>query len=735
MDTTRRDLLKLMGLSTAGLVVGCTLPSASAVAVGQDGWQHDAFLHLDSTGLLTFVMPRAEMGQGISHGLTTLVAEELTIDPAKINVQQAPADAAYGNPLFPGNLQGTGGSTSMLAHFEGLRQAAATMRSMLLTAAASDLAADPGVLTLEEGYVVFGHDHHPWGRFVAAAADIPAPEKVPLKPASEYRYIGMRSPRIDAVEKSVGTAKFGIDVDFEGLHRAVVVRCPVIGGKPESHNGEAIAQAPGVRAVLAIYDGVAVVADTLWHAKSAASKLEVNWEYPEPLRTTDSVKLRVDMAIAAANSAGKTAVDEGDVDTAFESADAVIEAEYWAPYLAHATMEPMNCTVRLSADRCDVWTGNQAPGLIQKTVMTLVDLSADQVFIHNQYLGGGFGRRTTTDMVQEAVEIAKETGLAVQVVWSREDDMRNDYYRPASLMRYRGAITQGSLSALSVQRTGPNIMPYFLGEVMDDMTIDLLPAGVGRFLGSAGSWLLNAATVDDSSVEGLVEDYHGVTSRSVHHVRYDPGLRLGFWRSVGHSFSAFGKESFIDEAAYAAGVDPIAFRLAHLGDNPRMRAVLEQVAMLSDWNNRRSRNEAIGIACHTSFNTAVAQVAKVEILGDQIAVTEVWCAADLGLVVNPSVVESQMQSGIIFGLSAALWGEITLRQGEVVQGNFNDYRVARMREAPKIHVTLVNATGADAPLGGAGEPGTPPIAPAVANAVFAATSTRLRELPLKFLQA
>ncbi|MEE4203922.1 MAG: molybdopterin cofactor-binding domain-containing protein [Halieaceae bacterium] len=735
MNTTRRELLKILGLSSAGLVVGCTLPTPVTHAEDGNGWQVDAFLHLSPEGVLTFVFPRAEMGQGIMHGLTTLIAEELTLAPERIVVLQAPADEAYGNPLFPGSLQGTGGSTSMLAHFEGLRQAAANMRAALLSAAGPVLSTTADALTLDEGYVVAGNDHHPWGQYAVAAASQPLPDAAPLKPAADFKYIGRDIERIDATEKSVGTATFGIDIDFEGLKRAVVVRCPVIGGKPLTHNGGDIATQPGVRAVVDIYDGVAVVADKLWQAKTAAAKLEVEWEYPETLRAVDSATLRLDMGLAADENEGKSALDEGDVAAAMAAADAIVEGEYWAPFLAHATMEPMNCTVKLGDDRCDVWTGNQAPGLIQKTVMTLVDLEADQVFIHNQYLGGGFGRRTTTDMVQEAVEIARATGMPIQVVWSREDDMRNDYYRPASLMRYRGAIAGSKLSALTVQRTGPNIMPYFLAEVMDDMTIDMLPAGIGRFLGSTGAWLLNAATVDDSSVEGLAEDYHDIPNKQVNHVRYDPGLRLGFWRSVGHSFSAFGKESFMDEAAVAAGVDPIAFRVAQLGDNPRMKAALEKVAEISNWNSRRANGEAIGVACHTSFNTAVAEVARVEILGDEIHVREVWCAVDCGLAVNPNVVHDQMQSGIIFGLSAALWGEITLKDGVVEQGNFNDYRVVRMDEAPRIEVAIVNATGAEAPLGGVGEPGTPPIAPAVANAVYAATSTRLRELPLRFPRA
>jgi CO/xanthine dehydrogenase Mo-binding subunit len=338
-------------------------------------------------------------------------------------------------------------------------------------------------------------------------------------------------------------------------------------------------------------------------------------------------------------------------------------------------------------------------------------------------------------MVREAVEVARATDYPVQVVWSREDDMRNDYYRPASLMRYRGAIKDGNLTALSVKRAGPHITPYFLEELLDDMTVEMLPGGVARFLGEAGGWLMNRLMVDEASVEGLVEDYNGVNNKSVHHVRVDPGLRLGFWRSVGHSFSAFGKESFIDETAIAAGADPLQFRLNNLGDNPRMRAALERVAEMSDWQQRRERGEAVGVACHSSFKSSVAQVARVEVVSGIIHVREVWCAVDCGLAVNPNIVRDQMQSGIIYGLSAALWGEITYKQGEVQQGNFNDYRVVRMNEAPRIEVDLVNATEATEPLGGVGEPGTPPIAPAVANAVYAATGMRLRDLPLRFATA
>ncbi len=731
MKTSRREMLKLLGLSGAGLMVSYTLPAASTSAAAE-GWQADLFLHLSPEGELSFVFPRAEMGQGAQHGLTTLVAEELSFDPRRIKVMQAPADTAFGNPLAPGSLQVTGGSNSMLAHYQPLRQAGANMREALLTAAAAELNADPSALLLDEGYVVHGAEHHPWGKFVAAAATVPMPESAALKPADIHRYLGKDLQRTDAVAKSTGTAGFGIDVEFEGLKRAVVVRCPVVGGAPATFNGDVVATEPGVRAVVAISNGVAVVADAIWQAKSAAAKLDVEWTYPEDLRTVDTATLHLDLKRAADDNEGKSAHSDGDIETALSDADQVIEAEYWAPYLAHATMEPMNATVKLGSDRCDVWVGHQAPGLIQGTVKTLTDLDMEQIFVHNQMLGGGFGRRATADMVFEAVEIAKATELPVQVVWSREDDTRNDYYRPVSLMRYRGALKDGDMTALAVQRTGPSLMPYFLREMLDDVTADMLPGGLARFLGASGAWLMNKMSVDESSVEGLVEDYHGVANVDVRHVLADPGLRLGAWRSVGHSFSAFGKESFLDEMAHAAGADPVAFRLAKLGDNPRMRAALEKVADISDWQVRRDRGEAIGVSCHSSFGTSVAEVARVEIDGDTIMVKEVWCAVDCGRAVNPNVVRDQMQSGIIYGLSAALWGEVTLKQGAVQQGNFNDYRVIRMPEAPRIEVAIVNATNSDAPLGGVGEPGTPPIAAAVANAIFAGTRTRLRELPLRF---
>lgn len=731
MNTTRRQLLKALGISTSGLIVGCSLPF-SAKATGafenESGFAPDAFLHLSPEGQLKFIFPRIEMGQGAMHGLTTLVAEELNIDPHEIEVLHAPADAEhYANPLIF-NMQLTGGSTSMIAHYDMLRQAGANMRQALIQAAATKTGVDASAVSLADGVVIAGIERFPWGQLAVEAAIKPVPTGIP-KSSADYRFIGKQGKRIDGVAKSTGTASFGLDIDIEGLHRAVVVHCPVIGGEPESSNAKEILAMPGVTHVIPIFNGIAVVADQLWNARKAAKALKIEWDLPDDLSTANSTDLPAQMKAYADREQGMEVHSEGDTKQAIATSQRTLSQDYFAPYLAHATMEPMNCTIKLTEDSCDIWTGTQTPDVVQAMVVSKVGLDKSQVRVHNQMLGGGFGRRVPTDYVREAIEIGAAAGVPVQVVWSREDDMRNDYYRPASFMRFEAGLDNANtVAGITCKRVGPQIADYAMEDLAQAVTASWLPESGARWLGkTVGGFLNNNVQADDSSVEGLIDDYD-VANRAVHQVSFDPGLRLGYWRSVGHSFSAFGKESFYDELAAEAGADPFEFRLKHLSGNPRLKGVIERVAELSDWTARRAAGEFIGIAAHTSFGTAVAEVAKVSVNGGKIKVEEVWCAVDCGYAVNPSMVQAQMESGIIFGLSAALDGEINYVGGVVQEGNFNDYPVVRMAESPQIHVAIVNSS--DKPLGGVGEPGTPPIAPAVANAVFAATGMRLRSLPL-----
>ena len=738
MNTSRRQLLKILGLASSGLMANIALPAfAQQARAGSQGFDANAFLHLSETGTLTFVFPRAEMGQGAYHGLTTLVAEELNIDPADINVLQAPADTGlYGNPLMPGNIQITGGSTSMIAHFGPLRQAAANMRAALIAAAAEQLDLLETEITLNQQHIFAMENRYPWGDFTGLAASKPVPEAAPLKNASAYSVIGKSSPRIDALAKSTGTAVFGLDIEIDNLHRAIVVRCPVLGGTVKRSNLQAIATLPGVAGVFVISNGVAVVANHLWEARKAAQNLDIEWSLPNHLSTIQSDQLQAQFALLADTDTGKEAHTEGDEALAFLAAQSSLSAEYYVPYLAHATMEPPNCIVRLSADRCDIWTGTQTPDLTAGLAVSITDLSPEQVHVHNQMLGGGFGRRGASDYIIEALEVAKASGLPVQVVWSREDDIRNDYYRPPALMRMRAGLDKGgNLSSWRGQRVGPQITPHVLPEIIQSVSGDILMPSIARWLGRTGGSAMDLLSVDSTSVEGLFEDYD-IPNKAAYQLTEDPGLRLGVWRSVGHSYTAFGKECFLDEIIQQQGEDPVEFRLRHLKGNPRLASVLTAVAELANWSESSNSPQHFGVAAHTSFGTAVAEIAAISITSDGgIRVEQVWCAVDCGYAVNPDIVKMQMESSIIFGLTAALFGEITLVDGQVQESNFHDYPLLRMDETPSIEVVIINSTDAEVPLGGVGEPGTPPIAPAVANAVFAATGQRLRTLPLKLSAA
>ena len=734
MNMRRRTVLKALGLGTGGFALG--IPGISMLRAADeqqsdgDGFRPDAFLHLAEDGVLSFVFPRAEMGQGSYHGLATIVAEELEIDPSKLRVLQAPADTEnYRNPLVF-NLQVTGGSTAIVAHYEQLRQCAATMREALLQAAAADTDHARSSLRLEDGFV-HGPDGNaiPWQNFAATAANSPLPSATPKSP-KDFRFLGAEQPRIDALAKSTGTAVYGLDIELEGMLRAVVVRSPVFGGEVTGYNADDVLAMPGVTHVVEVHSGVAVVAEQLWFARKGAEALKVDWEFPETLSSTNSADLPALFRAAAEDEDGQTVLEEGDAQAKLAESDRVFEREYFAPYLAHATMEPMTVAIDLSEDGCDLWTGTQGPDGAQAIVRSKTGLSKEQVRIHNCMLGGGFGRRGSTDYIREAVEVAQEIKRPVHVVWSREDDLQTDYYRPASLMKMRAAVdSSGRVSALEGTRVGPQINTYFMRDLAQIMTAGVLPESFARWLGrTAGGIVTNNFSPDPSSVEGLVEDYD-IEDRAAYQVTVDPGLRLGFWRSVGHSYSAFAKESLLDEIANNTGQDPVALRLAQLEHNPRLAGTLRAVASAADWEARRGAGEAVGVASHSSFGTAVSEIALIAMDDGKIRVRKVWCAVDCGYAINPNVVRAQMESGIIYGLSAALHGEITLQAGQVQQTNFDNYPVTRIDEAPEIEVIIVNSS--DRPLGGAGEPGTPPIAPAVANAVFAATGQRLRSLPLR----
>ena len=729
VSSSRRNFLKVTAMAGAGLIIGFPL-SSCAIAGGDKeeelAFQPDAFLQLTPDNQVYFYLPRSEMGQGVYTGLACLIAEELDIDPEAIRVRHVGAASDYDNPEI--GFQATGGSTSMRVSFYPLRQAGANARAAILNAAAKQLGMPVSSLTTENGRVLAGGKSYPYGEFTALAAKLPIPGDAPLKAHQSFKYLGKSRPRLDGLAKSTGSAEFGLDIDFPGLYRAVLRRCPVAGGRVKSVDDSAAKNMPGVKKIVTVDNGVAVVAEGYWQARQAAANLVIDWHSPEKLSSFSSDSGKQWFVDALDGDDFDSAFEQGDGLDGLEAADQVVSGEYWAPYLAHSTMEPMNCTVKIDSGHCHIWAGCQAPDVAVGLAARICDLATDQVTLHSTFLGGGFGRRFSSDFVAEAVSIAKASGLAVQLIWSREDDTRHDFYRPASLVRFNiGLDNKGLIHSWTVQRAGPNIMPYTIDEVLDGKAPGFLPDSLVDWVSKRGYGIFDGLTVDHSSVEGLHEDYDA-RHKAVQHVTVDPGLPVGFWRSVGHSFSGFFKESMMDELAHGQQQDSLAYRLVHCKNNPALRRVLELAAQKSGWGTLSKPGHFQGIACHTSFKTAVAQVAQVSVENGRLHIHKITCALDCGFAVNPDMVRAQMESGIIFGLTATLHGEITVKNGEVQQSNFHDYPMLRIHETPVIEVYLVKS---QADPTGVGEPGVPPVAAAVANAIFAATGKRLRSLPLR----
>ena len=729
VNVSRRRFLQTGAVTGGGLVVGFALTGCSSapaplpVASTEGAWTPNAFLQVLPDNTIRFYTARSEMGQGVTTGLATLVGEELDVNPLDMDVRLAGAHEDYVNPLF--GMQGTGGSTSIRAHYTQLRQVGANTRALILEAAAKDLGVAASSLTTDNGYVVAGETRHPYADFINTAQALTIDADAPLKPTSQFQYIGQETRRVDAIAKATGTAQFGIDVDVPGMHYAVVVRPPVARAKALSVNATSAKGMPGVVDVLEVHTGVAVVAETFWQAKQAAAKVEVQWE-SMPLEAVDTDTLRRDYAAALDGGDGVEGPNDGDLEAAMDAADVTHEAEYWAPLLAHSPMEPMNAVVRIEGDEADVWTGIQFPSAVPGLVSRVADIPAENVRFHQTYLGGGFGRRGSPSYVVEATEIAKATGKPIQLVWTREDDIQQGPFRPASLMRIKAGVdNDGNLIAWDAARAGADISP--------DTFRSLLPAlyswmGDGMIEGVANlsEWYFEKFATDESSTEGLFEDYDHPNTR-VNHMTVDHELPMTFWRSVGHSYTAFAKESMIDELAEAAGLDEVAFRVQNTQNAPRLNNVIrvagEHMAKMNP-----PAGHHLGFAAHHSFHTDVAEIAEVSVENGKIRVHKVTCVLDCGQAVNPDIVRSQIEGGVIYGLTAALYGGLNLERGAIKESNFHDYPMLRMSESPEIEVVIIDS-GTEPT--GVGEPGLPPIAPAVANAVYKATGQRLRSLPLQ----
>ena len=733
---TRRRFLKVSATGGGVLVLGFVVApvvgryrrqgaiEAHADATGE--FQPNAWLTIHPDDRIVFTLDRVEMGQGTMTSHPMLIAEELEVDPATIDVEFAIADRRYDHPEF--FLQVTGGSSSVRTSWERLRQAGAVARDMLRAAAAETWDVPIEACVAHDGTVM----HEPTGRRAtygsltrtAARQSIPDPV---LKSPADFKILGQSLNRVDVPLKVDGSAGFGIDVRVPDMATAVIVRPPVLGATVKAFDGRTATQKPGVRAVVDIPAGVAVVADTYWQARAAADAVTVEWEGGNP--TLDSVKLSEELR-ALTDAPGTAVRDDGDADTALASAGRTVDAAYEVPHLAHAPMEPQNCTAHVDGDRCEVWAPTQSPGVARDIVATALDIPLDHVTVHTTFLGGGFGRRLVSDFVVEAALLLHKINQPVKVMWSREDDMCHSFLRPHVRHVLQASIGETRVPVAWRHRiAAPTILGAVMPEWLPAMTPGAVPRAVDRGLSRmVGGVLGDAWVTDPTSSEGASDTAYAIDNLRVEVALHDPGVPVGFWRSVGHSHTAFAVESFIDELALAASQDPYAFRRELLRNAPRHRGVLDAAAARAGWDTPSPPGIGRGIAQHFSFETYVAQVAEVSVEDGRIRVHRVVCAVDCGRVINPDIVRAQMEGSIAFGLSAALKQRISYKDGHVEQDNFHNYQMLRMNEMPEVEVVIVES---EADPTGVGEPAVPPIAPAVANALAAATGRRIRTLPIE----
>ena len=700
---SRRTFLKTATAAGGGFMIGAYLPLRGATALNAAGtFDPNVWIRINADDSVRIMLTMLEMGQGVMTSMPMLVAEELDFDWKKIKPEWAGADPKYGNPNF-GGQQLTAGSNSVRGMWKTLREAGATARAMLITAAAETWSVSENSCTTDNGFVI----HQPSGRkvnygaLVDKAAALPVPKSVTLKDPKSFKVLGQSLPRLDVPEKVNGTAGFGIDVKLPGLLTARVVRCPVFGGKVATFNADKAKAVPGVKNVVAISTGIAVVADNYWSASKGAQALEITWDEGAlaKLTSADILQKQVDLA----KQPGKVARDNGNVDAAMKT-DTAFERTFEAPFLAHATMEPMNCTADVRADRCDVYVPTQGQTASQQAAMAASGLPADKVKIHTTYMGGGFGRRGEGDFVTDAVETSKAIGKPVKVVWSREDDMQHDYYRPVSYARMWGAVDATGKPTVFMQRMVQQSLMKRIG--------GLPPNGV-----------------DFISVDGSANLPYDIPNIRIEYIEHDPGIPFGFWRSVGASFQGFVVEAFIDELAAAAKKDPFEFRRDLLGKSPRHKAALELAAEKAGWGKPLPQGRARGIAVMDAFGSILSQVTEVSVdARGNVRVHKVVCTVDTGWVINPDTIKAQMEGGIVYGLTAALKGEITIQNGRVAQKHFGDYQMLRHNEMPEIEVYIVPST--ETP-GGIGEPSTALAAGSLVNAIAAATGKRIYKLPIK----
>jgi isoquinoline 1-oxidoreductase beta subunit len=712
---SRRQLLKASSLTGASFILGVTLPLGRLAHADSAHNKHEginAFIAIHDDGSVTFQNPFIEMGQGTYTSIPSIMAEELDVNIEKVIVVQAPHGDDY-KIMFGNTLRFTGGSFSVRSSYDTIRKAGATARAMLIEAAASIFKVPASECTTKPGIVVHSRSKREmdYGKLASIAAKLPVPSNVELKDQSEFRLIGKSVKRTDTLSKSTGAAKFGIDTQVEGMKIALIKQSPVFGGKVKSFDKTVISSLPGVYSVDQVGNGVAVIADNFWNAKSALAKLPIEFENASYENFSSENYLKT--LRSRLNENGVEAENIGDAAKVITESVDILESEYHAPFLAHATMEPMNATVLVEEDLCTAWAPNQGADWVAQICSEVTGLPLEKIVVNTPYLGGGFGRRFVLDYLIQAVSLAAiHKGIPIKVVWTREDDTQHDHYRPMTAAKYRAAFDDSGLP----------------------VALHITTAGEGP-MGRLNPQFLQNPDIDVSIIEGAYEQPYAIPNKRMDLVNVPVApIPICYWRSVGNSHNSFFKESFIDEMAHKVRKDPLEFRISLLSspETQRYRNVLETVAKMSDWRANSwlaedGKKHALGVALQMSFETIVAEVAEVSLEDDELTVHKVWCAVDCGFAINPTIVKMQMESGIAFGLSAALAEEVTIEGGKCVQANFDSYPILTPDKMPKIEVEIINSGAA---LGGIGEPGTPPIAPAVCNALYTLTGKRIRSLPI-----
>lgn len=706
--TSRRMFLVGGGVVATGLLVpwyfaGRGAPSAGIAATRGPGLSANAFVHVAPDDTVTVWLAKSEMGQGVYTGLTQILGEELDVDPRRIKVEFAPVDAAFNHPHVP--MQFTGGSMSTNSSYEQLRKAGATARAMLVAAAARRWSLAAASLETTDGQVVGGGQRAKYGDLAIDASELAPPRDVTLKDPAKFRYIGRSLRRLDSPQKITGRAQFGIDVIRPDMAHAAIARPPMFGGAVRSVDDRAARAVAGVLDVRQIAAGVAVLATNTWSARQGRDALEIEWAPgAEPDFSLATLRTRYQ---ALLREPGAIATNTGDAAAALGNGARSLDVEYELPYLAHACMEPLNCVAQVTEHSCEIWTGTQMQTADRDAAAALLGFKPEQVSIHTTFLGGGFGRRGNprADFVLEAVELAKAAGRPVKVTWTREDDMRGGWYRPFGLSRVRAAVDAAGLPIAWLHTIAAQ--PVLRGTQFEGF----IPPGAP----------------DPTVAEGAADMPYAIANLRVEVHEGASPVPVQWWRSVGHSHTGFAVNGALDELAQLGGRDPLELRRALLAGKPRHLAVLNAAARRARWGEPQEPGHHLGIALQESFGSIVAQVAEVSVERGAVRVHRITCAIDCGFAVNPGGVIAQMESAVVFGLSAALFGEIGIERGGAVQSNFDDYRLLRISEMPFVDTILV---ASDSPMGGAGEPGVPPVAPAVCNAIYAATGKRIRRLPI-----